>query len=98
MKFEEKYPNPATFKKGVKRDFNQDNYFADLDIEIARKKYLQFSVLMELLNEVMGLGRHSSLEEFAHRIKDLVIASHREDPEEAQFPSKEQLESDNPDI
>lgn len=94
----DKFPNGATMKGGRKRDFNQDNFFAHLEIELARKKYLQFSVLMEYLNEVLGLGRHSSIDEFSMRIRDLVIAAHREDPEEAPIPTKEELESDNPDI
>jgi len=84
---------------GKKRDFNQDNYFASMDIEETRKKYLQFSVFMEALNNVLGLNRHSSMDEFAHRIRDLIIASHRDDPESAHvIPTKEELESDNPDI
>ena len=95
----QKFPNEAVMNGGKKREFNQDNYFRDLDIELARKKYLQFSVLMEYLNEVLGLGRHASMDEFATRIRDLVIASHREDDiEDARIPTKEELESDNPDI
>lgn len=93
-----KFPNEAQKNGGKRREFNQDNYFAHLEIELARKKYLQFSVLMELLNEVLGLGRHASLDEFGSRIRDLVIASHREDPEEVVMPTKEELESDDPAI
>lgn len=94
----QKFPSEAQMN-GRKRTFNQDNYFANIDIDEARKKYLQFSVLMEYLNTVLGLGRHASMDEFATRIRDLVVAAHREDDiESAQIPTKEELESEDPQI
>lgn len=77
---EENYPNEATFKKGSDRNTSEENYFRDHDVELVRKKYIQFTVYMEAMNQVMELGLNASVEDFAFRIRDLVEAAQKVGP------------------
>jgi len=45
-----------------------------MPLEVVRKKYVQFSVLMEITNDLLGLPRTATVEQFANRIRDLVYA------------------------
>lgn len=74
---EEKYPNEAKFTGGEQMKVNQDNHFINHDLDEIRKKYIKFTVYMEALNEVLELHRTASVEEFAVRIRDIVIAANQ---------------------
>lgn len=71
---EQKFPNEATVS-GEKRQMNQDNHFEGMEKEMIAKKYVQYCVISELMNQVLDLPLTATLDEFAHRIQDLLIAS-----------------------
>jgi len=52
--------------------FHESNYFKDHEIPVIKKKYLQFTVFMEALNEVLELDRYATVETFARRIQHLI--------------------------
>lgn len=88
----EKFPNEAKFRPGQQRS-NPDNHFEGRELDEVRRRYVKFTVLMEYLNDVLELGRHTDLDTFANRIRDLVIASNKgEDPVQQAMPTKEELE------
>lgn len=74
---EKRFPHEVKFGKGEEREMNPDNHFTGRDVNDVRKKHLQFSVLMEYLNQVLELDRHVSVENFAIRIRDLIVAAHQ---------------------
>lgn len=76
---EEKYPNVATFGNGQKKKLNDDNFFKDHDLEVIRQKYIKFTVFMEAINDVLELGRETSVEQFAMRVRDIVYAAQQEE-------------------
>lgn len=69
---EDKYPNVAKVGDGIPLDVQENNYFKDHEKEIVVKKYLQFTVFMEALNEVLELDRYATVDTFARRIAQLV--------------------------
>lgn len=72
----DQYPNEALIEDApVARELPQDNYFEKHEKAIIAKKYLQFTVYMEALNEVLELENTANIESFAFRIRDLVLAS-----------------------
>lgn len=71
---EEAFPNEAKVES-VRREMNQDNYFQEMEKEEIAKRYVQYCVISELMNGVLGLSITATLDEFAHRIQDLLIAS-----------------------
>jgi len=71
---EEKYPNQAQVNSEPV-EVHENNHFKDHDKDDLRKRYTRFSILMEYLNENLELDRHASVEQFAHRIRDLVYAN-----------------------
>lgn len=91
---EERFPNNGAFKPGETRA-NPDNHFSGREIEEVRSKYIKFSVFMESLNETLELGRHSNIEEFALRIRDLVIAANAGEEPLDRIPTKEELDNPN---
>lgn len=88
---EKKFPHEVKFGEGENRKMNPDNHFTKHEIGDIRKKHLQFSVLMEFLNQVLELDRHVSVENFAIRIRDLIIAAHSQDPEPDQTKEMEEI-------
>jgi len=75
----EKFPNEAVLKDELQaNETNPDNYFQNMEIELIRKKYIQFTVYLEALYEVLELSRLSTVDQFAHRIRDIVIASKKD--------------------
>jgi len=52
-----------------------------MDTALVKKKYLQFTVYMEALNNVLGLDKWANVEDFAMRIIDLMYANNVELPE-----------------
>lgn len=75
----EKFPNEASVTAGEKVDVHENNHFKNHELEIIRKKYVRFSILMELLNDDLELPKTATVEQFAHRIRDLVYAQQREE-------------------
>lgn len=71
---EEAFPIEADVT-GQVRKMNQDNHFEGLEKEMIAKKYVQYCVISELMNQVLDLPLTATLDEFAHRIQDLLIAS-----------------------
>lgn len=71
---EKAFPNEATVEQ-FKRAMNQDNYFEGMEKEEIAKRYVQYCVISEIMNQVLGLPITATLDEFAHRIQDLIIAS-----------------------
>lgn len=69
---EEKYPNVAQVGDGSPSDVQENNYFKDHEVEQIMKKYLQFTVFMEALNDILELDRYATVETFARRIAHLV--------------------------
>jgi len=74
----EKYPNEARVTEGQKVEVHENNHWKNHDLEVIRKKYVRFSILMELLNDDLELTKTATVEQFAHRIRDLVYAQQRE--------------------
>lgn len=74
----EKFPNDASVTAGQKVDVHENNHFQNHELEVIRKKYVRFSILMELLNDDLELPKTATVEQFAHRIRDLVYAQQRE--------------------
>lgn len=71
---EKMFPNEGTVT-GEVRQMNQDNYFQEMEKEEIAKRYVQYCVISELMNGVLGLPITATLDDFAHRIQDLLIAS-----------------------
>lgn len=74
----DKFPNEARVTQGTPVEVHENNHFKDHDLEIVRKKYVRFSILMELVNDDLELQKTATVEQFAHRIRDLVQAQQRE--------------------
>lgn len=71
----EDFPNPGEIRDQKVVDVQENNYFKNFDPMDIRKRYMQFSVFMESLNNTLGLDRTASVEQFAARIHDLVMAA-----------------------
>lgn len=54
---------------------HESNHFRNLTDEEIRKRYLQFSVFMEQVNNTLGLDRYATVDQFAARVNDLVTAA-----------------------
>lgn len=78
-KLEEQFPQEAEVITEGARQMNEDNHFRNHDVSIIRKKYLQFTVYMEALNEVLELPREATVEQFSRRIHDIVLATNKEE-------------------
>jgi len=74
----EKFPNEAKLGKGEAVQVHENNHWKNHDLEVVRKKYVRFSILMELLNDDLELPKTATVEQFALRIRDLVYAQQRE--------------------
>jgi len=68
----EKFPNEGKVGNGEARTVQENNYFADHENAVIKKKYLQFTVFMEAMNEVLELDRYATVETFARRIQHLI--------------------------
>jgi len=68
----EKFPNEAKVGNGEARTVHENNYFANHENAVVKKKYLQFTVFMEAMNEVLELDRYATVEVFARRIQHLI--------------------------
>lgn len=75
---EEKFPIEGTFTEGEQQQTNPDNYFKNHSLELVRKKYIQQTVYMEALNQVLELNMDATADTFMMRVRDLIIASSRE--------------------
>lgn len=69
------FPNPGEVIHQHVVDVHENNYFKNHDPADIRKRYMQFSVFMEQLNSTLGLDRSASVEQFATRVHDLVMAA-----------------------
>lgn len=69
---DEKYPNEAQVLEGQKLDVQENNYWKNHELEQIKKKYLQFTVFIEAINEVLELDRYATVETFARRIAELI--------------------------
>jgi len=75
----DKFPNEAEISAGQKQQVHENNYFKDHELELVRKKYVRFSVLMEYLHDVLELDlKTTTIEQFGLRVRDLVYAQQRE--------------------
>lgn len=74
---EENYPNPGEVKNIKVPEVHENNYFKDSGADDLRKRYLRFSVFMEELNNTLELNRDASVEQFAQRVHDLVMATQK---------------------
>jgi len=74
----DQFPNTGVLEETTKNEMNPDNYFQNMEVEIIRKKYLQFTVYMEALQDVLGLDRYATIDQFAHRVRDIVLATNKE--------------------
>jgi len=79
QKLEERFPIEGTFTEGKQNSTNPDNYFANHSVDLIRKKYIQQTVYMEALNQVLELNQDATAETFMQRVRDLIIASQREE-------------------
>jgi len=76
---EEQFPNDAKLSKGKKAEVHENNHFKNHPLEDVKKKYVRFSIFMEILNDALELDpKTATIEQFAHRIRDLVYAQQRE--------------------
>lgn len=75
----EKFPNEARVTSGEKVEVHENNHFKNHELWDVRKKYVRFSILMEYLNEVLELPQTATVDQFAHRIRDIVYAQQREE-------------------
>jgi len=87
----EQFPNQAVIANSKARAMPENNFFINHSVEDIRKKYLQFTVFMEQLNNVLELDRFASVEQFANRIRDIVIADQAYWPENFQEEVEKQL-------
>lgn len=71
----DQYPNEGTVNHGTPREMNEDNFFMNHSKESIAKKYMQFTVHMEALNETLELDNNVTLEIFALRVRDLIYAA-----------------------
>lgn len=69
---EEKFPNVAQVMDGHQLQVQENNWFKNHEVAVVVKKYLQFTVFMEALNEVLELDRYATVETFARRISELI--------------------------
>lgn len=83
QKSEADFPIKGEMVEG-KKTLNPDNYYKDHEIDLLRKKYLQFTVFFEALTEVLECRRDCSVEEFGSRIRDLVYAANQEEADAVQ--------------
>ena len=61
-------------------EVHENNYFKNHELEVVRKKYVRFSIMMEYLNDILEVDSKTvNVETFAHRIRDLVYAQQREE-------------------
>lgn len=70
----DQFPNEAKLD-AEKEEVQENNYFKEFDKQLLQKKYLQFTVYMEAVNDVLELSRESTVEQFAKRVHDLVMAT-----------------------
>lgn len=71
----EQFPNPGIVTEQHEVKVHENNYFKNHQAEDIRKRYMQFSVFMEQLNNTLGLDRSATVEQFASRVHDLVMAA-----------------------
>ena len=74
----DQFPNVATFGEGQKQDVHENNYFKDMPLDEVHMRYVKFSVFMEETNKALDLPNTATIEQFAHRIRDIVYAQQRE--------------------
>lgn len=78
---EQQFPNEAKLK-GQVSEVHENNHFRDFPVEECRKRHINFSVLMHYVNAELDLPREATVEQFAHRIRDLIYAANRQVEEE----------------
>jgi len=69
------YPNPGMVHEQKVLDVHENNHFKNHSPDDLRKRYLQFTVFMEQLNFILELKRDATVEQFATRVHDLVMAA-----------------------
>lgn len=71
------YPNEGIEEAKVVDQVHENNYFKDFPAEDIRRRYMKFSVMMEGVNESLDLSRQASVDQFALRVRDLVLATQK---------------------
>jgi len=58
-----------------KADVHENNYFKGFPPDDLKKRYLQFSVFMEQVNNTLDLTREATIDQFSRRVHDIVMAN-----------------------
>jgi len=74
---EEAYPNEGKTIETINTEVHENNYFKDMSVEDIRRRYMKFSVMMEGVNEALDLNRSANVDQFALRVRDLVLATQK---------------------
>jgi len=74
----EQFPNEGIIQDGSVSEVHENNYFKDMPLEEVRNRYVKFSVFMTEVNQALDLENHTAtIDQMAHRIRDLVYANQR---------------------
>jgi len=71
----EKYPNQGTTIETEQREVPEENHWQNHDEELIKKKYLQFMVMIEYLNNVLELPMDSKMSDLMKRSHDLYLVN-----------------------
>jgi len=74
---DEAYPNEGKQINQEIPEVHENNYFKDMPAEDIRRRYMKFSVMMEGVNESLDLTRSANVDQFALRVRDLVLATQK---------------------
>jgi len=71
---QEQYPKPGEIKNQKRSILPENNFYYGRQTKEVRRRYMQFSVFMEAMNESLELPQNSSPEDMTRRINDLMTA------------------------
>jgi len=74
---DEAFPNEGKQINTNVPEVHENNYFKDMPAEDIRRRYMKFSVMMEGVNESLDLTRSANVDQFALRVRDLVLATQK---------------------
>lgn len=71
----DQYPNEGKIKDIRRAKVQENNYFKNHPEDELRKRYLKFNAFMETMYETLELPRNATMEQFAQRVYDIVMAA-----------------------
>lgn len=75
----EKFPNEGKQTSRKERNLPEDNHFRNHSQDEVRKKYLQWMVISEYMNQILDLPSNSTFQELGNRAYQLFQANKEKD-------------------